>query len=99
MLDDNLVESALYGLVDAGVSVPRDVEVVAHANFPGAHSGPTRFTRVGYDARMILALAFSALRDLRLGRSVKDVVVPALFAEEVGEPTATWIRPDVPPSR
>src|SRR4029077_12261687 len=32
--DDNFLEHASIGLINAGVRVPKDVEVIAHCNFP-----------------------------------------------------------------
>ncbi|MBA3685222.1 MAG: GntR family transcriptional regulator [Planctomycetes bacterium] len=83
VLDDNLVEQAIYGLMDAGVTAPRDVEVVAHANFPGSYSEPMRYTRIGFDVRRILATAFRALHQQRMGERVEDLILPAEFEAEV----------------
>jgi len=53
--DDNLVEHAAAGLVAAGVKVPEDVRVIAHANFPNSNPLILPFQRLGFDARRILA--------------------------------------------
>lgn len=71
--DDNLVEPATAGLVDAGVG-PDDLDVVAHANFP--EPTPARFpaTRLGFEAREVLDAAVAIITDRREGRSAPSVV-------------------------
>jgi hypothetical protein len=52
--DDTLVEYATAGLVDAGVRVPRDLEVVAHCNFPSVTPSMVPAKRLGFDVRQVL---------------------------------------------
>ena len=77
--DDNLVEAASGGLVAAGVSVPGDVEVIAHCNFPW--SAPVLpMQRVGFDTMQILTTAIGVIDQQRQGQRVASVTrVPAVM--------------------
>jgi DNA-binding LacI/PurR family transcriptional regulator len=82
--DDNLIEPALAGLMDAGVRVPEDVEVIAHCNFPHAVPAAVPVRRLGFDARHVLQAGFDALNDQRAGRQVPSLItIPAQFEEEI----------------
>ena len=59
--DDNLVEYASAGLVDAGISVPRELKVVAHCNFPWPAHSVLPVQRLGFDAREVLQECFRVL--------------------------------------
>lgn len=52
--DDNLVEHAAAGLLATGVNVPRDVDVVAYANYPILPHSVVPVTRIGFDVRQIM---------------------------------------------
>jgi DNA-binding LacI/PurR family transcriptional regulator len=77
--DDNLVEAASGGLVAAGVSVPGDVEVVAHCNFPW--SAPVLpMQRVGFETMKTLETAIGVIDQQRQGQRVASVTrVPAVL--------------------
>lgn len=82
--DDNLVPQATAGLLAAGVNVPGDVDVVAHANFPWPTQSMTPAKRLGYDAREVLDLCLASIDRQRQGLPVQPVTsVKALFAEEL----------------
>jgi DNA-binding LacI/PurR family transcriptional regulator len=82
--DDNLVPQATAGLLAAGVNVPEDVDVVAHANFPWPTQSLTPAKRLGYDAREVLELCLASIDRQRQGDSVAAVTsVKSLFAEEL----------------
>lgn len=81
--DDNLVEHACAGLMQAGVSVPDDVDVVAHGNFPLDGPSLLPIKRLGYDIPAALDIALDLLQRQREGKKVPPVtVVPAVFEEE-----------------
>lgn len=63
--DDHLVDAVAAGIRDAGLRVPEDLDVVAHANFPLAAPAPLPFIRVGFDNRKLLHLSFETIRDWR----------------------------------
>jgi DNA-binding LacI/PurR family transcriptional regulator len=71
--DDNIVEHALAGLLAAGVRVPRDVEVVAYANFPWAPAAVLPVRRFGFHARQILESCLRVIDRQRRGQRVPAV--------------------------
>lgn len=70
ILDDALVEHATRGLLDAGVRVPQELTVVAHANFPWPPTAATPVTYLGYDIGRLLDTCLDVLDAQRHGRSV-----------------------------
>ena len=82
--DDNLVDHVYEGMARAGVRIPRDVEVVAHCNFPVAAPSAQDAARLGYDVRAFLEQAVACLSRQRDGKRVKRVTrMPALFEWEM----------------
>ena len=83
--DDNLVEYATAGLVDAGVRVPTDVDVVVHCNFPWPTPSVVPVIRIGFDADQLLAVCIKSIDAQRQsGQLPVPVTVPALFEDELG---------------
>jgi DNA-binding LacI/PurR family transcriptional regulator len=72
LMDDHLCHPAALGLAAAHVTVPEDLTVVAHANFPLRADALLPFERLGYDAREGLAAAVKWMRGCR-----EDGRVPA----------------------
>lgn len=84
IMDDNIVEYATAGLVGSNVSVPGDVEVVAHCNFPWSAPSVLPIKNLGYDARQVLKLAIDCVDRERRGQSPPKLTkVPAIFEEEL----------------
>lgn len=81
--DDNLVEHAIGGIIDAGVRVPEDLEVVAHCNFPWPAPSVLPVKRLGYDARDVLAALLESIEAQRQGATVTHRDIPAMFEEEL----------------
>ena len=82
--DDNLVERTTAGLVEAGIRVPQDLEVVAHCNYPWQPESllPVKF--LGFDARQGLAMSLESLDRQRQNQVMPPMtLVPALFEDEV----------------
>jgi DNA-binding LacI/PurR family transcriptional regulator len=52
--DDNIIEHVKAGLEDVNVSVPKDVTLVAHANFPAKPIAGLPMRRLGYNARDVI---------------------------------------------
>lgn len=85
--DDNLVDSVVVGLNAAGVRIGRDVDVVAHANFPVENRplGPVKL--LGYDVRELIWTAIGLVDRARRGEEVPEVSrVEAVLEDEVREP-------------
>lgn len=66
--DDHLVQQAVLGLADAGVRVPRDLSVIAHANFPHRDRLALPVTRLGPDIGQILRAAVGLLAGQQASR-------------------------------
>lgn len=82
--DDNLIEPVEDALLAAGLRVPEDLDIVAHANFP--LSGPTRvpMKRLGWDARVYLNTMIDLVDRLRRGEEPPQVTpMPPVFEDEV----------------
>lgn len=88
--DDNLVESATRGLVDAGVRAPEEVELVCHANFPCPSDSALPAARIGFDARRLLKECVERIIQQRHGESPRsftrvDAVTEAEWDESEAE--------------
>ena len=81
--DDNMVEHATAGLIDAGVRFPDDMDVVAHCNFPWPTPSVVPVRRLGYDARRVMAACVGTLEQLRTNKSVSPVTIPAEFEDQI----------------
>jgi DNA-binding LacI/PurR family transcriptional regulator len=84
ILDDSLIESAVAGLSDAGVAVPDDLTVIAHANFPHSVASPVPLIHLGYDVAGLLAECLKLLGAQRRGEPYPQLTLaPPLFTEEL----------------
>ncbi|MFZ2656265.1 MAG: GntR family transcriptional regulator [Victivallales bacterium] len=54
VLDDNMLNLAAQGIMDAGLSVPDDVLLLSHSNFPNPVKCPLPVKRFGMDVRTLL---------------------------------------------
>jgi DNA-binding LacI/PurR family transcriptional regulator len=80
--DDNLFVHALAGIGDAGLRIPADLAVVAHANFPDPLAPSPGVLRLGYDARTTLATCLQLIDDQRAGLATPAVTrVAPVFAD------------------
>ena len=61
IMDDNFVEQATLGMLDAGLKVPEDVLVVAHGNYPLLPKTHVPVTWFGFDIPMILRALIECL--------------------------------------
>jgi len=80
--DDNLVEEALAGLMAAGVRIPEDADVVAHANFPCVAKTPVPLKRLGYDCREMLRTCTQIIDAICSGEPVPPrTLIAPVFGE------------------
>ena len=88
ILDDNLTEHAVGGLIEAGVTVGRDIDVAAHCNWPWPVASAVPIQRVGFHTGHILTASLNAIELLRNHRALAtdQVAVPALFESELDQP-------------
>ena len=90
--DDVFAEHGLRGVLDAGLRVPADVDIVAHCNFPLLKPSALPITRLGFPADQVLSAAFHAI-DLQR----QDLHAPRLTAvRAVFEDEANTARPRQP---
>ena len=71
--DDNLVPDATRGIAASGVSVPDELEVVAHTNFPHPTDAAVPATRIGYSITRLLQLCIDLLDRQRAGEETPSV--------------------------
>ena len=82
--DDNLVEYATAGVVDAGVKVPGEMQLVAHCNFPSPTVSVLPARRLGFDASRVVRACLESIDQQRRGETPPvSVFVPAQFEEEL----------------
>jgi DNA-binding LacI/PurR family transcriptional regulator len=73
--DDSLVEAASLGIRDAQVRVPRDLALIAYANFPYQTPCHVPAVRIGWDLSAAVAAGFDALLKRRDGQPAPRQVV------------------------
>ena len=82
--DDHLVEPVALGLADAGVSVPDQVQVIAHANLPYTPGSAIPVTYLGYDMGAVLNECIGSIDRQRQGEAVPwNTTVPPVFEHEL----------------
>jgi hypothetical protein len=78
------VPAATAGLAAAGVRVPRDLAIVAHANFPMPTRSALPVVRLGFDVRRVVAACLDVLGRRALGETVNDPIrVPVEFEDDI----------------
>ncbi|MCX5658112.1 MAG: substrate-binding domain-containing protein [Planctomycetota bacterium] len=98
--DEHLVEFALAGLNDQGLRLPRDVEVVGHANFHVTPPGPSPVRRLGYVTGNLLREAIDMIDRANRDRAAakRTVLVDPSFESELEQPAdAPALRGDARP--
>ena len=82
--DDNLVEHVLSALISAGISVPDDLEVVAHCNWPAPVGSVLPVKRLGYDVGELMSVCVRLLERSASPDPGTKLLIPARFEEEIG---------------
>ena len=84
VVDDNLVEGVTAGLVAAGLRVPADLDIVAHANYPLAVSPVLSFHVLGYDLGAALRTGLDLIDCQRRGERVAGLTtLPAMWRKDL----------------
>jgi len=84
IMDDNLADHALRGLVAAGIRVPEEADVVIHANYPCAGPAVLPVKRLGFDLDETLRLCVSNLvRQSKGEPEAPFTAMPARFEDEL----------------
>lgn len=87
IIDDSLVSPAGDGLLAAGIvpnAAVREIQVIAHANFP--RTTPTRFPmiRIGFNIRELVSRGIDCIDAQRRGETVQHLtLLPTLFENEL----------------
>ena len=84
--DDNLVPEITAGLLESGVRVPEDVEVVAHANFRWLTPSAVPATRLGFDIRQLLQICVESIASQRRGQCPPPITIFKPVFEDEWEP-------------
>lgn len=75
--DDNLLPGVIAGLQAEGLSVGRDVQVIAHANFPLTVANPAGVVRIGLDTQRVIADGIRYCEAIHAGEQpLSHLIVP-----------------------
>lgn len=77
--DDNLTASSVAGLLEAGVHIPRELEVITHCNLPSSIPISVPVRRIGFNVSQIIDACFEMLDHASPGDVRK---VPPVFEDE-----------------
>lgn len=82
--DDNLVESALGGIVQSGCRVAEDMDVVVHCNWPWPVPSTLPVLRLGYDISEVLEAGLRLINAARSGKTPEaSVLIAPRFENEI----------------
>lgn len=82
--DDNLVEHISRGIVECGIRVGKDLDIITHCNWPWPPASVLPMTHIGYDVTDLLHRAMDLINQQRLGKTPPDSQeIPALFKHEL----------------
>jgi hypothetical protein len=73
-------------VVLAEVSVPREVEVIGHCNFPWPASNSLPIHRLGFDAGQVLRACIDCLNDARSKKAPQVTKIQPIFESELIPP-------------
>ena len=96
ILDDNITEYAIAGLVAANIRVPDDLDVVVHCNFPYPTPTVLPVTRIGFDDTDVFRRCVSVIDLLLSGQQPPAVTEIAPIREQE---TLNWRSPGHSPTR
>ena len=83
---DALVEETLAALYEIGLIVGRDLDIIAHCNWPWPVKSPFPMERIGYHTHDFLNHAIDYIQRLQRGERVPEMtLVPALGEQETRE--------------
>ncbi len=81
--DDNLVEEALAGVVEAGIRVPTELRIATHCNFPWPLASPLPVCRIGFKSASLVAACLDELAAQRRGAPPSTRTVATVFEHEL----------------
>jgi DNA-binding LacI/PurR family transcriptional regulator/DNA-binding transcriptional regulator YhcF (GntR family) len=80
--DDNLVEEAIGGAIEARVRVPEDLLIVGHCNFPWRIRSVVPTTRLGFDISQLVRMAITTIDAARAGASPSVIELPLVLEHD-----------------
>ena len=84
--NDNFLAAAVEGIQAAGCTVPGELDVVSHWNFPSKLECPLPVRLIGFDARQVLETCLAILDQQRQGLQPATMTkIPAVTAAEAGQ--------------
>lgn len=90
VFDDNFVNPVCSGIINSGLQVGKNLDVVAHANFPLMDKDILPITRLGYDIRKMFRALLDLMRQQRQGNVCSEsIVIQPVFADEIKEKNIT----------
>jgi hypothetical protein len=101
--NDQLVDSALAGVMAAGLRVPDDLTLIAHTNWPSDRSVGSPLIRLGFDARQVLHAALREAEQQRHGEpQTPTTAIAPIFDTELktfdpakASPSLTTVNPSL----
>ncbi len=82
--DDNMVESALSGLMASPVRVPEQLKVLTHCNYPGPVGESLPLIRLGFDCQRFIDVAMDKIALQRRGEAFSLVThIEPVFESEL----------------
>lgn len=86
IVDDNLLEPAVEGLVLSGALPGDDYDLLTHCNFPWPKLPAPPTTRLGFHVPRIVESAIEMITRLRRGEQVpRSIDIPAVFEDEIAD--------------
>jgi len=87
--DDNLCDATVEAVLNAGLSIPGDIVVASHTNFPRREADAVPILRAGYDVRTVLATCIDVLNRQRSGESLPPFTeIPVCDERSIGASAA-----------
>ncbi len=84
--DDHLLEAAAEGLAAAGLQIPHDLQVVAHANFPNLPPAGVPVVHLGFDCTELVRRCLQSLDAQRQGTTVPhEATIAPVFEPQAAE--------------
>ncbi len=86
--DDHLADAVARGVMAAGLSIPGDIDVVAHANFPQPTPTVTPLVRLGPNVSRVLSACVDVIDAQRQSRTPPSMTQQPLWFEHELFPTS-----------
>ncbi len=87
--DDNFIDPISEGILKTGIQVGRDIDIVAHANFPLLRPAILPMKRLGFNVRHTINVALELMSAQRQGRKFPEkVLIIPVFEGETNQPVS-----------